>query len=794
MQVDQSAPVAAVEPPPPHSTTARRPHTVSYAFPGPSAPTTASQAYHTAQYTPRDADSSPRAGDFLVSRHGHGNFSFAPRPPARQPPHDSHHAHVDQYYVDDGRPRHALEAQPRSMALAASPGFVPPPSSSARVSSPALSGSAHAYSQPSYGQQYERAAQGGHAAVSEPMQRVVSTIQFLGGEYTPQREYSGSPAAEQPHVYQAPSQRPTSSRSAYTFGTASGPSTQPQRSQAQAHYPAAASGPALDWAKPRSGGMTAPAPGQQHQAVPGHSFAPAPGPSRAQLPPPPPPPHLSSSMRYHHGHAVYYSSSSYDPAEHMLRTQSNESAMTAYSTSTESSYASTGGPSSSHDHQRFVHPALARASGADSGYYGSPFMSRSSEFARSTSSSDAGGGLSGLRIAGALRASQGGPGLAGDLDDELLRASMGRGGPSGPKAPKRRAAPDIFHPPPQAMLAPGAYSPSGSAIGARRGSPYSPSYAASLPTDAEFAALPTKRSRGRRPPVQSDLVVEIEDDDDYSVSFEPSEAQIAWAGLTKTGKLRKIFLCKVPGCGKCFKRSEHLKRHVRSIHTNERPFQCQWPTCKRLFSRHDNLNQHLRIHREPGMSDADFSTALELYFGNRLAEVEREHSWCSKGESAVARKKRVQREALGEIEPAAGPREGGSGEGDAGPRRVEQQPLVMVDHERVFADGGEREEGEYRLGDDDDQDGLGATLVEGEVSPTGFDGDDNGPWAARRTSRSSVSDAGGGPGEAQVPEQAHEAAGLEAEMQRVAEPQPAPMRVPARMLALMREQPQQDGR
>ncbi|KPV76450.1 uncharacterized protein RHOBADRAFT_894, partial [Rhodotorula graminis WP1] len=50
--------------------------------------------------------------------------------------------------------------------------------------------------------------------------------------------------------------------------------------------------------------------------------------------------------------------------------------------------------------------------------------------------------------------------------------------------------------------------------------------------------------------------------------------------------------CKVPGCGKCFKRSEHLKRHVRSIHTNERPFQCQWPTCKRLFSRHDNLNQH----------------------------------------------------------------------------------------------------------------------------------------------------------------------------------------------------------
>ena len=33
-------------------------------------------------------------------------------------------------------------------------------------------------------------------------------------------------------------------------------------------------------------------------------------------------------------------------------------------------------------------------------------------------------------------------------------------------------------------------------------------------------------------------------------------------------------MCKVNGCNKCFARGEHLKRHVRSIHTNEKR---EWP-------------------------------------------------------------------------------------------------------------------------------------------------------------------------------------------------------------------------
>ncbi|KAK3845483.1 MAG: hypothetical protein J3R72DRAFT_364411 [Linnemannia gamsii] len=59
----------------------------------------------------------------------------------------------------------------------------------------------------------------------------------------------------------------------------------------------------------------------------------------------------------------------------------------------------------------------------------------------------------------------------------------------------------------------------------------------------------------------------------------------------------KIFKCRFDDCGKIFKRSEHLKRHVRSIHTLEKPFECPINNCPKRFSRSDNLNQHIRIHR-----------------------------------------------------------------------------------------------------------------------------------------------------------------------------------------------------
>lgn len=58
----------------------------------------------------------------------------------------------------------------------------------------------------------------------------------------------------------------------------------------------------------------------------------------------------------------------------------------------------------------------------------------------------------------------------------------------------------------------------------------------------------TKKSRGRRVPTQPVVVA-------------PGD------GLSKR---MRGYTCRVAGCGKCFARGEHLKRHVRSIHTNEK--------------------------------------------------------------------------------------------------------------------------------------------------------------------------------------------------------------------------------
>ncbi|KAG0376474.1 hypothetical protein BGX24_007685 [Mortierella sp. AD032] len=65
----------------------------------------------------------------------------------------------------------------------------------------------------------------------------------------------------------------------------------------------------------------------------------------------------------------------------------------------------------------------------------------------------------------------------------------------------------------------------------------------------------------------------------------------------------KVFTCRFEDCGKIFKRSEHLKRHVRSIHTMEKPFECPIMNCPKRFSRSDNLNQHIRIHRHNGRGE-----------------------------------------------------------------------------------------------------------------------------------------------------------------------------------------------
>ncbi|KAJ6601015.1 hypothetical protein DFH09DRAFT_554527 [Mycena vulgaris] len=76
------------------------------------------------------------------------------------------------------------------------------------------------------------------------------------------------------------------------------------------------------------------------------------------------------------------------------------------------------------------------------------------------------------------------------------------------------------------------------------------------------------------------------------------------AGSGEEEATKRMHVCKVEGCGKCFHRGEHLKRHIRSIHTHEKPFPCTFPSCNKFFNRHDNLLQHVKVHRN-GDDDID---------------------------------------------------------------------------------------------------------------------------------------------------------------------------------------------
>ncbi|KAL4928852.1 putative C2H2 transcription factor (Seb1) [Aspergillus undulatus] len=83
------------------------------------------------------------------------------------------------------------------------------------------------------------------------------------------------------------------------------------------------------------------------------------------------------------------------------------------------------------------------------------------------------------------------------------------------------------------------------------------------------------------------------------VSSSGSETASAPVSVNRRGRKQsltddpsKTFVCTL--CSRRFRRQEHLKRHYRSLHTEDKPFECG--ECGKKFSRSDNLAQHARTH------------------------------------------------------------------------------------------------------------------------------------------------------------------------------------------------------
>ncbi|KAM5182558.1 transcription factor Sp1 isoform 1-T1 [Mantella aurantiaca] len=65
-------------------------------------------------------------------------------------------------------------------------------------------------------------------------------------------------------------------------------------------------------------------------------------------------------------------------------------------------------------------------------------------------------------------------------------------------------------------------------------------------------------------------------------------------GTSEPGK-KKQHICHIPGCGKVYGKTSHLRAHLR-WHTGERPFACTWVFCGKRFTRSDELQRHRRTH------------------------------------------------------------------------------------------------------------------------------------------------------------------------------------------------------